>query len=70
MVPKKGRPYLVVRTSPEAIAWVETEAERLRVSKSDILRAALTAWSKLPESKRRAVKHYGSAVGPTREDQR
>lgn len=59
MAPKRGRPYLVVRTSPEAIAWVETEAERLGVTKSDVMRAALTAWSKLPESKRKAVKHYG-----------
>lgn len=51
-MPTKGRPYVVVRTSPEGIEWLDTEAERLGVTRSHVVRAALKHWAGLPERKR------------------
>ena len=53
-LPRPGprRPLINVRLSAEGVAFLDSEAERLGVNRSDVIRLALAHWSKLPESKR------------------
>lgn len=54
-MPRPGprRPLVNVRLSDDGVAFLDAEAERLGVTRSDVIRAALSAWSKLPETKRK-----------------
>jgi antitoxin component of RelBE/YafQ-DinJ toxin-antitoxin module len=55
-MPRPGprRPLVNVRLSDDGVAFLDAEAERLGVTRSDVIRLALTAWAKLPEPKRRS----------------
>ncbi|HET7386864.1 MAG TPA: ribbon-helix-helix protein, CopG family [Nocardioidaceae bacterium] len=58
--PRKGakrsdvrRPSFTLRLSEDGLAFVTTEAQRLGVQRSEVIRAALRHWSTLPERQRK-----------------
>jgi Arc/MetJ-type ribon-helix-helix transcriptional regulator len=52
-MPSKGSPLVTVRLSNASIAFLDAEAERLGVTRSDVIRAALDKWERLPKRDRR-----------------
>lgn len=57
-MPRPGprRPVIPVRLAQDGIEWLATEAKRLGVSRSDVIRAALAHYATLPARKREIPK--------------